>query len=102
MKWRELTFPELKKFPEVEREAALGKARASAFDSIENVGIFLSLVVVTTLVGKMEIPAAASDRFLSTLFSFVIAIPLLALTAGAFMVRRTRRGLRKQLGQHRS
>ena len=53
------------------------------------------------LVGALTsfaLPAAFSlDRIAIVAANLLIALPLLALTAGPFLVRRTRRGLRAQL-----
>ena len=100
--WRELIFPELKAFEKTEREVVLQKAREDEFDSIEWIGVIASVVIATLIVGKLDLQAATGDRFLSTLLSFVVAIPLVGATAGVFMVRRTRRGLRKRLEKRRS
>lgn len=95
--WHELMFPELKEFEEQERERVLREARSDEFDSLEWIGVVASVVVATVIVGKLDLHAAVGDRFLSTLLSFVVAIPFVGATAGVFMVRRTRRGLRKRL-----
>ena len=102
MDWRELMFPELKAFDKGERELVLRQAREDEFDSLEWIGIVASVVVATVIVGKLDLPGATGDRFLSTLISFVVAIPLVGVTAGVFMLRRTRRGLRKRLQKRRS
>ena len=102
MDWRELVFPELKQFDEAERERLLREAREDEFDSLERIGIVASVILATVIVGKLDLPAATGDRFLSTLISFVVALPLVGVTAGVFMVRRTRRGLRKRLERRRS
>lgn len=100
--WRELMFPELKRFDRPERERVLREAREDEFDSLEWIGVVASVVVATVIVGKLDLPAATGDRFLSTLLSFPVAIPLVGATAGVFMVRRTRRGLRKRFQKRAS
>ena len=102
MDWREFMFPELRAFDKGERELVLRQAREEEFDSLEWIGVVAAVVVATVIVGKLDLPAATGDRFFSTLFSFVVAIPLVGATAGVFMVRRTRRGLRKRLEKRRS
>ena len=102
MDWRELVFPELKAFKEPERARALREAREDEFDSLEWIGVVASVVVATLIVGKLDLPVATGERFFSTLLSFVVAIPLVGVTAGVFMVRRTRRGLRKRLQRRQS
>lgn len=102
MDWRELMLPELKDFTAADREVVLREAREDELDWLERIGIAASVVVVTVLVGKLDLRAATGDRFLSTLLSFVIAIPLLGATVGVFLTRRTRRGLRQRLERRRS
>jgi hypothetical protein len=102
MDWRELLYPELRDFPNNEREPALRRARDYEFDWLEQGGILAGVVVATLIVGKLDLYAAVGDRLLSTIVAFVIAIPLLGVTAGIFMARRTRRGLRDQREKLRS
>jgi hypothetical protein len=100
MDWRELMFPELKDFQPSQRERALREAREDEFDTLEWAGIIAAVVVASVIVGKLDLQAfAGGDRFLSTLLSFIVAVPLVGATAGVFMIRRTRRGLRRRLGQ---
>jgi cation transport ATPase len=101
--WQELIFQELREFEKHERERALREAREDEFDGLEWAGIIAAVVVATMIVGKLDLHSVAGgDRFLSTLLSFVVAIPLVGLTGGVFMVRRTRRGLRKRLAKRRT
>ncbi len=102
MDWRELIFPELKHFEKHERERAFRDARDGELDSLEQIGIVASVVVVTILIGKLDLPSMTGDRLLSTLLSFVVAVPLVGATAGIFAVRRTRRGLRKRLDRYKA
>ena len=100
--WREIIFPELRNFETAQRERTLREAREEEFDTLEQAGILAAVVIASMIVGGLDLPAfAAGNRFVSTLFSFVIAVPLIALTAGVFFVRRTRRGLRKRLEKRR-
>ena len=100
MDWRDLVFPELRHFPRSQREGALREAREDEFDTLEWAGIIAAVVVASVIVGKLDLQAfAGGDRFLSTLLSFMVAIPLVGATAGIFIIRRTRRGLRRRLEQ---
>jgi hypothetical protein len=80
----------------------LREARQDEYDTLEWAGIVAAVVIASVIVGKLDLQAATGgDRFLSTMLSFLVAIPLVGLTAGVFMVRRTRRGLRKRLHERR-
>lgn len=100
MDWQELIYPELKAFDREERQVALREARGSNFDSLESIAIVCSVVLASSVTGHW-MPAITNDRFLSTVLTFVVAIPLIGIMAGGFMVRRTRRGLREKLDRHR-
>lgn len=101
MDWRTVLFPELKRFSAEERAAALRAAKEENPDLIELVGIVASVGIVTWLVGKFGIGASAGSRLFAVIASFIVAIPLLAVTAGPFLIRRTRRGLHRQLEKRR-
>lgn len=90
-------LPELRQFPESEREQALQRARETSLDVIELVGMAVGLVAVTALT-KYSVPdASMSSRFAMALINFAVAMPLLVAALGPFHVRRLRRGLRAQL-----
>jgi hypothetical protein len=93
-------LPELRQFPESEREQALQASRATALDVTELVGMAIGLVVVTALT-KYSVPdPSMASRFALALINFAVALPLLVAALGPFHLRRLRRGLRAQL-QHR-
>jgi len=96
--WTQLIFPELKQFQPPQRERALREAREDDFDSLERAGIISAVVVASVLVAKLDLEAfAAGNRLVSTVLAFFVAIPVVGAIAGVFMIRRTRRGLRKRL-----
>lgn len=92
-------LPELKRFPEGEREIALRAARATRLDTIELVGMALGLVAVTALTRYSVPEASHASRFALAIVNFAVAVPLLAIMLGPFHLRRLRRGLRRQLGR---
>jgi hypothetical protein len=90
-------LPELRQFPEAERDAALQQARQTSLDVAELVGMAVGLVAVTALT-KYSVPdASMAPRFALALINFAVALPLLAVVLGPFHLRRLRRGLRQQL-----
>lgn len=98
---RAVLLPELQRFAEGERRAALRAARrCTAFDAVELLGMAAALVAVTALMRWVLPGAAASGRPLSVAVELAFALPLLALAIAPLVRRRLRRGLREQL-QHR-
>ncbi|MFO1327050.1 MAG: hypothetical protein U1F56_06805 [Rubrivivax sp.] len=92
-------LPELRQFPEADRDRALQQARETALDVVELVGMAVGLVVVTALT-KYSVPdASMASRFALALVNFAVALPLLVAVLGPFHLRRLRRGLREQLRQ---
>ena len=90
-------LPELRQFPESERDQALQRARETSLDVIELVGMAVGLVVVTALT-KYSVPdPSMASRFAFALINFAVAMPLLVAVFGPFHLRRLRRGLRTQL-----
>ena len=79
--------------PEHEWPLALSRARGLPLDGVEMIGIVASVVLVTWMLRDLM---PASDLAAATMLNvmrFFLAIPLLALFVGPFMLRRTRRGL---------
>lgn len=93
----EILYPQLRSFPVIDRKRALRRARETPFDVIELLGMAAGLVLVTALtrygVSELEI----GERFALAIINFLVAVPLLAIALGPFIVRRVRRGLRAQL-----
>lgn len=90
-------LPELRQFPEAERDQALQRARETSLDVIELVGMAVGLVVVTALT-KYSVPdPSMASSFALALINFAVAMPLLVAVLGPFHLRRLRRGLRTQL-----
>lgn len=88
-------LPELRAFPEPERPAALQRARGTALDALELVGMAGGLAAVTALARFPVAGPGMSSRFLAVLLDFLVAIPLLVAVLGPFHLRRLRRGLRQ-------
>lgn len=90
-------LPELRQFPEPERDQALQQASETSLDVIELVGMAVGLVVVTALTKYTTPDPSMASRFALALINFAVAMPLLVAALGPFHLRRLRRGLRTQL-----
>lgn len=84
-------YPELRGMPDAERAAALRAARHEPLDLVELLGVAAGLIVAMLVAryaaGGLPEPARIAA-----------AIAVVALTAAPFLLRRTRRGLRKMRG----
>lgn len=98
-RWKYLAYPELRKFAPDDRANALRMAAETRFDAIELLGLIIALAVTVLITRYSGTGMGLADRFGAAVANFVIAIPLLLLLGGPFYVRRTRRGLRKQLAE---
>ena len=96
-----LLYPQLNAFPAEERASALRHARETAFDVVELIGIAAGLVLVTAITRYQLGPTNGADGFLSAIVNFVVAVPLLVVFVGPFLVRRVRRGLDRELAKRR-
>jgi cation transport ATPase len=98
-RWKYLLYPELRKFTPDDRARVLRTAAEVRFDAIELLGLITALAVTVLITRYSGTGMGLADRFGAAVANFVIAIPLLLLLGGPFYVRRTRRGLRKQLAE---
>ena len=92
-----LLYPELRPYRRNDRARLLRKATETPLDSIEWVGILVALVAVVNVTRYGVTDFGLVDRIAVGLVNFLVAILLLGVTAGPFLVRRTRRGLHSQL-----
>ncbi|MBM3732253.1 MAG: hypothetical protein FJW24_02090 [Acidimicrobiia bacterium] len=97
MQIENLLYPELRPYGRSDRDRLLQKASETPFDFIEWVGILAALVLVVSLTRYGVADLDLADRTAVALVNFLVSIPLLGVTAGPFLVRRKRRGLRLQL-----
>lgn len=93
-----LLYPELRSLDERERGRVLRQARETPFDLLELAGMAAAVVFVTS-VTRYGVRQDFLEQFAMGLANFAVAIPLLLLTVGPFLYRRTRRGLQCALGQ---
>ena len=92
-----LLYPELRPLGRQERARLLKKASETPLDFIEWLGILAALVIVAGVTRYGVLGLDLADRLAVALANFLIAVPLLVITAGPFLVRRKRRGLHTQL-----
>lgn len=94
-----LIWPELAAIAPHHRLRALERARAEPLDMVETVGVLAGVLIATLLtqygLGHMEF----GDRVFAGFANFAVAVPLMAVLAGPFLVRRIRRGLRNFLAR---
>ena len=84
--------PELRDLPPAERARALRAAHRLPYDTFELLGIAVGLIVASLfLTHALDGVAATGARLLA-------ACPVAAAAVGPFVLRRTRRGLRRILG----
>jgi hypothetical protein len=94
-------YPQLSAIPPPQHEAALRAAKRISFDVIELLGIAFALVITVSITRYALQDARAIERLWVAALNFVVAVPLLAVLVGPFLVRRVRRGLALQAGRPR-
>jgi hypothetical protein len=92
-----LLYPELGPYGRSERDRLLKKAAETPLDFIEWMGILASLVLVVILTRYSALDFGLLDRIIVAVINIITSGFLLVITAGPFLVRRTRRGLHSQL-----
>ena len=92
-----LAYPALQRLPLAQWSEALGQARKTEFDRIEQIGILAAVAVVAYLLRLETQQAAALSLPMRYLTQFLAAALLLIAAAGPFYLRRTRRGLELEL-----
>ena len=98
--WRDieyLLYPELKKVAPHHRERALKQAKEEPFDFIEWAGMMLGLVLAVSITRYSAAGFGVLERIAAALANFAVAVPLIVVMLGPFLVRRTRRGLKRYL-----
>jgi hypothetical protein len=91
-----LLYPELRALGERDRDRALRHARSLPFDLVELLGMAAAVVLVTAAT-RYGLRLDALEQFWMVIANFAVALPLLAVTVGPLLYRRTRRGLRRAL-----
>lgn len=96
---QDLLYPQLRSFAAGERRCALREARDTPFDVIELVGMAFGLVTTVSLTCYGLEQWGPLERLAVAVANFAVAVPLLTLLIGPFLVRRTRRGLDQELAR---
>ncbi len=89
--WLLIAYPRLREVPAGEWPAVLERARAVALDLTERLAILVGIGFTTYLL--QSIRTDPQHLFAHYLLQFALALPLIAILVGPFLVRRTRRGL---------
>ena len=92
-------YPRLRELPPEAWESMLSKARDTDFDTAEWVGIVGGVAFVAWLLGVEPSLLTMHPPFIVHLLRFVLALPLLAAVVGPIYLRRTRRGLDRELAR---
>lgn len=90
-------YPRLRELPPEAWESVLGKARNTEFETVEWVGVVAGVAFVAWLLGIEPSVLATVPPLIVYLLQFVFALPLLAVVVGPLYLRRTRRGLDREL-----
>jgi len=92
-------YPRLRELPPEAWESMLSKARDTDFETAEWIGVIGGVAFVAWLLGVEPSVLAMQPRFIVHLLQFVLALPLLAAVVGPIYLRRTRRGLDRELAR---
>ena len=92
-------YPRLRELPPEAWESTLAKARDTDFDTAEWVGVIGGVAFVAWLLGVEPSVSTMQPPFIVHLLRFVVALPLLAAVVGPIYLRRTRRGLDRELAR---
>ena len=90
-------YPRLRELPPEAWEPMLSKARDTRLDTVEWVGAVGGVAFVAWLLGVEASVFTTQPPFIVHLLRFLLALPLLAAVVGPIYLRRTRRGLDREL-----
>jgi hypothetical protein len=97
MQIENMLYPELRPYERKERDRLLKAASNTPHDLIEWTGILAALAFAGALTSYGAVDLHMPQRFVVAVLNYFVAAAVLTLTAGPFLVRRTRRGLRSHL-----
>ena len=86
-------YPELEKLAPRDRPLARTTAAREPFDLIEWCGLLLAIAVATIWTRYAGSGLDVVQRVAALALNAAVAVPILGLLAGPFLIRRTRRGL---------
>jgi hypothetical protein len=84
-------YPQLRRWPAIQRADVLRRARAIELDPLERCGIVAAVLAACVLLEPLS--ASAAPSFARYIEQFILAVPLLLVLTAPFLIRRTRRGL---------
>jgi hypothetical protein len=90
-------YPELRPYGRSERARLLRKASETPLDLVEWAGMLVGLVIAASVTRYTLPDFGLGNRIVVVLINFLVAVPLLALTVGPFLLRRQKRGLHSLL-----
>ena len=94
-------YRRLRELPSAEWREVLQRAREEAFDAMEIVGIALGMALVAWILSQPGGGAHVRPLPLLYIAHFVAAIPLLAAILSPILLRRTRRGIEREIRRQR-
>jgi cation transport ATPase len=95
-------YPRLREVPPASWESMLSKARDTDFEMREWIGVIGGLALVAWLVEAKVSVFTTQAGFIAHLLQFVLALPVMAVLIGPIYLRKTRRGLDRELAKSAS
>lgn len=92
-------YPRLREVPPATWASMLARARDTEFDKVEWSGVAVGVAFVAWLLGIEPSVLAPLPPLIVYLLQFIFALPLLAVVIGPLYLRRTRRGLDRELAR---
>lgn len=96
MRW---LYPRLRALPPELWDSTLRKARDTDFETVEWVGMVGGVAFIAWLAGVDALALTTLPPVIAFLIRFLFALPLLAVVVGPIYLRRTRRGLDRELAR---
>lgn len=90
-------YPRLREVPPDAWKATLDKASKTELDTLELIGVISGVALTAWLLGTVPVTLTTQAALVGHLLNFVLALPLLAAVTGPLYLRRTRRGLEREL-----
>ena len=95
-------YPGLQAHPAESWDELLAKAREADFDNVEWLGVIGGVTAAAWVLGLEFVLLAGQPPLTAYLLRSALALPLLGILVGPAYVRRTRRGLARELQRRRA
>lgn len=92
-----LLYPRLRRVPPERWRRILERARSEPLDAVETISIAAAVGLAAWLLETMSDAPRAHGAATEFLLQFLAATPLVAAIAGPLLLRRTRRGIEREL-----